>query len=91
MEFPTEDQVLKALKNVRDELNRADDCDVRLQVYPDGAWAVRWGLSDYDQDHRGYWGASSIDGRSTLKTLRAIAADLISQAQDDAAQNGEEV
>ena len=34
--------------------------DVRLQVH-DG-WALRTGPSDYDQDHRGYWGVGSVVG-----------------------------
>lgn len=37
------------------------ECDVRLQVTPDG-WRLWWGLSDYDLDHRGFWGASSVPG-----------------------------
>lgn len=62
-----------------------DDCDtgegkwidVRLQVYPSGHWAVHLGPSDYDSDHRGYWGASSISPRSNCKKL---AKELIEQA-----------
>jgi len=57
--------------------------DVRLQVYEDGAWAVRWGLSDYDQDHRGYWGASSVPGNNRRFHSEDVARDLISQAKDD--------
>ena len=33
-------------------------CDVRLQVYEDGSWALRTGLSDYDLDHRGSRGCA---------------------------------
>lgn len=62
-----------------------DFCDVRLQVYPDGAWAVRVGLSDYDQDHRGFWGASCIPrGRFNATDL---ARDLVNQCRDHHAAN----
>lgn len=47
--------------------------DVRLQVYPDGQWAIRTGLSDYDADHRGFWGASSIG----MDTDSAALADIL--------------
>ncbi len=58
--------------------------DVRLQVYPDGSWALRTGLSDYDQDHRGFWGASSISW--DRQDLSSLARDLIEQARDHKAQ-----
>ena len=59
--------------------------DVRLQVVPDEGWALHTGISDYDQDHRGHWGADSLRvyGR---QNLRELARDLIRQARDDAAQ-----
>jgi hypothetical protein len=64
-----------------------DYLDVRLQVYPDGAWAVRVGLSDYDQDHRGFWGASCIPrGRFSATDL---ARDLVNQCRDHHAANRE--
>lgn len=90
MDFPSVNDVRNAVFDVSKELGRGQECDVRLQVYPDGQWAVRWGLSDYDQDHRGYWGAGSVASRTSLSECNEIAHDLISQAQDDAAQNGEE-
>lgn len=57
--------------------------DVRLQVYPNGEWAIRTGDSSYDQDHRGYWGASFLSPRSNC---RELAADLIDQCAEHAAQ-----
>jgi len=59
--------------------------DVRLQVYVDGAWAVRWGLSDYDQDHSGFWGASCVPGDSRRFDSEAVARDLLDQAKDQQA------
>jgi len=50
--------------------------DVRLQFYPNGSWAVRTGLSDFDQDHRGFWGASSM-GLDT--SAEALAQELVDQ------------
>lgn len=65
--------------------------DVRLQVYPPdlgGRWAVRWGLSDYDQDHRGYWGCSSVELSDDPASLEETARDLLSQAQEQEAIDG---
>ena len=60
--------------------NSGTDC--RLQVSEEG-WSVHTGLADYDQDHRGYWGASWLPyGRANLYEL---ARDLIDQARDAAA------
>ena len=80
MRFPSIKNVAAACRAV----NRAvdDDCDVRLQVYEDGEWALRWGLSDYDQDHRGYWGASSVPGGNRRFNSRAVARDLLDQARE---------
>lgn len=88
MRFPSISDVAAALREVNDETRRMNgkgDCDVRLQIYPDGGWAVRWGLSDYDQDHRGFWGASSVPGGrfDSVSTAR----DLLSQARDSHAQS----
>ena len=66
------------------------DCDVRLQVYPDGKWWVRWGDASYDQDHTGYWGASSVPGvvkgRAVRFDSRHVARELLDQAKGQAAQ-----
>lgn len=63
-----------------------DDCaayiDVRLQVYPDGDWAVHSGLADYDTDHRGFWGSSSVPGNGRRFSSTDIARDLIGQARE---------
>ena len=83
MRFPSIDAVSRALRNVArtvDFDDAPDGCDVRLQVYPDGSWAVRWGLSDYDTDHRGYWGASCIGARRFRS--RDMARELIGQARE---------
>ena len=57
--------------------------DVRLQVYENGSWAIRSGSSDYDQDHRGYWGASLLS--FDRENITVIARDLLEQAKDHAA------
>lgn len=87
--FPSAEAVTDALREVATspyvDLTDGADCDVRLQVYPSGAWAIRYGLSDYDQDHRGFWGASVIDAETNLTRT---AQDLIDQAREDAACAG---
>ena len=87
MRFPSIASVTAALKEAREYLN-GEDMDVRLQLYEDGAWALRTGLSDYDQDHRGFWGASSITGGCLIKHLRDTAADLLEQVRDAHASCG---
>lgn len=54
--------------------------DIRLQVH-DG-WQIHTGLSDYDQDHRGYWGASWVPRGCSRKMSREIARSLIEQADE---------
>ena len=90
--FPTIPALRKSLKlkhSFLREFNKnqpkekgSDFCgtDVRLRVHG-GSWYVYTGSSDYDQDHRGAWGASSLSyGRQNLTDL---ARDLIEQAKDD--------
>lgn len=67
------------------------ECDVRLQLYADGTWCVRFGLSDYDQDHRGYWGASTIPGAGEAFNADDVAKDLWEQALDAQADDAWEV
>ena len=84
MRFPSIAAVAAALRNVN--ANVEDTCDVRLQVYPDGQWALRWGDSQYDQDHRGYWGGSAVPGvvNGVAKRFdsKATARDLLEQCRD---------
>lgn len=56
--------------------------DVRLQVMSDGSWAVRWGDSQYDLDHRGYWGSGYLTADTNCQEL---AYELIEEARDQAA------
>jgi hypothetical protein len=84
MRFPSIESVAKELQNI--SANVEGECDVRLQVYEDGQWAVRWGASDYDTDHNGFWGASSVPGvvAGVVKRFnsRDVARDLIEQARE---------
>lgn len=94
MKFPTVSELATELRAINRNVEcdpggdwaNSTGCDVRLQVYPDGQWAVRWGSSDYDQDHRGYWGASVIPGvvRGIEIDFDAeeIAQDLLEQAEE---------
>lgn len=86
MKFPS----IKAISETLRDINSIVDgeCDVRLQVYEDGSWAVRYGLSDYDQDHRGYWGASTVPGlnkkgKPSRFNSNDVAKELLSQVKVD--------
>jgi hypothetical protein len=74
--------LLAAIAGYCDE--EIDSIDVRLRVHNE-QWELLHGSSDYDQDHRGYWGASCIDGQCDLE---AVAISLVEQVQDDAAESG---
>jgi hypothetical protein len=58
--------------------------DVRLQVHQGGGWSIHTGDASYDQDHRGYWGASSLSRDTDCAEL---AEELIEQAKDMHAQS----
>lgn len=92
----SEGQRFPSIRDVRAvlvELNRTpisgdEGLDVRLQVHGDH-WKIWSGLSDYDTDHRGYWGASSIPGSRRRFNATDTARDLINQARDHHADSGE--
>ena len=97
VKFPSIAAVTTALRAVRDELKSEmsfsgteESVDVRLQVQ-EAEWgtagAGHVGSSDYDLDHRGFWGAASVDGRQSLALLRWAARDLIQQARDQEAMS----
>ncbi len=56
------------------------ETDVRLRVFEDGSYTTHFGAPDFDLDHRGYWGASSVTYRTTQAGLIGIAQELISEA-----------
>jgi len=54
--------------------------DIRLQILEDGNWYIHTGLSDYDTDHHGVWGAGFLPlGRCNTAS---IAKDLLEQCKD---------
>lgn len=79
---PTVEAVTVALIGVRDWVRRHEfaDADVRLQVHE--GWTVHHGDAQFDQDHRGLWGAGSVSARDSLATLRETARGLVSEALD---------
>lgn len=83
MTFPKISEVAFDLRAINREVEADEDgWYVRLQLYPAGDWAVRFGLPDYDQDHLGYWGTSTIPGNSKRFPSKDVARDLISQVKD---------
>jgi hypothetical protein len=94
MRFPSINDVSAELRQINKETLEPDDADegidVRLQVLPDSTWQVNWGLSDYDQDHRGYWGSASVPGNNRRFDSKDVARDLIEQAREHKAQGGDD-
>jgi hypothetical protein len=60
MKFPSIRDVARELRLIN--ANVEGECDVRLQVWDDGKCVIRYGDSQFDQDHQGYWGSSNIPG-----------------------------
>ena len=58
-----------------------EECDVRLQLVGDD-YVLHFGSSDYDLDHSGFWGASSISPDDDEVTITSIARSIVSQAID---------
>lgn len=89
-EWPEPSGVEDILRSIhRKYALKDEDTDVRFRMH-NGCWQILWGLSDYDQDHRGYWGASSIPSATeglTQEQALEIAKELIEQAKDDHAQD----
>ena len=89
--FPTIQEITKEVKDYRDylksfnpeEITEGEFCggDIRLQIF-DGDWTIHTGDVQYDQDHRGFWGASCVSVESTNRACREIAKDLINEAKD---------
>lgn len=85
MRFPSIKDVSEALRNVNS--NVETECDVRLCVWEDGQWCVRWGLADYDQSHAPYCGASSVPGNERRFRSKEIAKDLLEQCKEQRAMD----
>lgn len=90
MRFPSIKDVARELRLINasvESLSFEDECEVRLQIYEDGKWIIRYGCPSYDTDHHGYWGASYIPGVVNGKVVRfnsyEVARDLLSQARED--------
>ncbi|MHB8107999.1 MAG: hypothetical protein ACYDH4_11325 [Candidatus Cryosericum sp.] len=96
LRFPSVKDVARELRAINnqfdageeDDFGETEGVDVRLQVSEGGAWSVHYGDSSYAQDHRGFWGASSVPGGRKRFNATRDAADLIDQAEDQAAQEG---
>lgn len=87
----TTNNIANGLRELRRDLLDAEnpEMDVRLQVSEDGSWALRYGSSDFDQDHRGYWGAGSLSLDDSDELIDSVARELIDQALDQAAMSGD--
>jgi len=82
--WPTVREIVLDLESYREELAEygEPDGDVRLQVLPNGEWELWTGDPSYDTDHRGYWGAGTLDAEASALEMRELARDLIEEARD---------
>ena len=58
--------------------------DVRVRYY-DGNWSLLSGSPNYDQDHRGHWGAGSVGVKKSFVTCMGIAEELVEQVLESIA------
>lgn len=63
--------------------------DVRLQVETDGTWTVHSGDAQFDTDHRGFWGASSVPADGSRFNARDVAFHLLADVRDAIAEREE--
>jgi hypothetical protein len=64
------------------------DQSVRLQLV--GEEMYLWcGSPQYDTNHRGSWGAGELPGNATAQQRIDLAKDMVDQALDHKAQEGE--
>jgi len=77
--------IVSVLMDIQDMLDEEiEETDVRLRWF-DGGWNVYHGDSSYDQDHRGFWGASSVRYDDSYEDLESLARELIDQVVEHAA------
>lgn len=75
------------LESVQSEDDEDDVfCDVRLRWHDD-EWYLKTGPSDYDLDHRGYWGCSSVSPNIADDEASSIADDLLDQVLEHMASD----
>lgn len=80
--------VTRELKEIQDIVKSDDlnEVDVRLNVHTRG-WCVMYGDPGFDQDHSGYWGASTINTGMTQEELQLVANDLLDQVETAIAED----
>ena len=74
----------------REELEKEEDyagLDVRLQLLDSGDWVLHLGDSQYDNDHRGYWGVGFLDydweKEEVVEDLAELADELIEEVDEN--------
>jgi hypothetical protein len=89
MKFPSIKDVATILKELNNTMDSTSEeaLDIRLHVWEDGTWTIHTGDSQYDQDHRGFWGSSSLMGKCNWVSIRDIARDLLDQVREDYAMD----
>jgi hypothetical protein len=81
---PTVQEVRDALWGIYLNLPDEDEgTEVRLQWIPGEEWQVHHGDPSYDLNHKGFWGASWIEGSMMdMACLEEVSQDLLNQVED---------
>ena len=69
-----------------DEEETPLDCRMQVTMYAGiPSWRIHTGVSDYDLDHSGFWGASCVGWRDSITELQVTCKDMIEQVMEDMA------
>lgn len=63
-----------------------EDIDVRVQ-WLDGSYELHWGDSQFDADHRGNWGYSTLSNDLNQSEIVGLAEELIEAVENDVIEN----
>lgn len=87
-DYPSIRELARAIRHAREwaavactEEETEGYIDIRLQVVEGEGWELHTGDAQYDTDHRGSWGATTINPWARENTYE-IARDLINQARE---------
>jgi hypothetical protein len=85
VKIPKQGHIQWELEQIKKFLIQEDleETEVRLQVYENGNWKVRYGDPSFDVDHLGYWGCSLVSTKDTKSDLTKTAVYLIEQVEND--------
>lgn len=90
--IPRTADLIKDIRGILEENRRLgvfgedDTIDLRLQVHANGNWALHAGDPQYDTDHRGFWGSTSVSRVASYVEINEASDHLVTQVMDAIAE-----